>query len=301
MKEVKLLYFVTYVESGQEKTGVLNQAKTRVFSLNSILGDLGYSMLDLIALEETPLNTIRSFLNNHPGNVNDSLAISDLKILAPIPRLNRNVICLGLNYSDHVKESVSIIGPKKDPEQPVFFTKSSTYVIGPDAEIDSHPEVTNELDYEVELAVVIGKKGTNIAIEQAMDYIYGYTILNDITARDVQRRHGQWMKGKSLDSFTAMGPYLVHASAIENPGELDILSRVNGELRQNSNTRFFIFDLSRIISELSLGFTLMPGDVISTRTPSGVGMGFNPPRYLKSGDVVECTIEGIGTLKNVVK
>lgn len=301
MKEVKPLYLVTYLESGQEKTGVLNSTKTRVFALSAILGNVEYSMLDLIALDKTYLNKIRSFLDTHSGNDNDSIAVSEIKILAPIPRLKRNVICLGLNYSGHVKESASVTGPKIDPKHPVFFTKSATYVIGPEAEIDSHPEVTSELDYEVELAVVIGKKGINIAIEQAMDYIFGYTILNDITARDIQRRHGQWMKGKSLDTFTAMGPYLVHASAILDPGKLDIYSQVNGELRQNSNTRFLIFNLPRIISELSLGFTLMPGDVISTGTPSGVGMGFNPPKYLKPGDIVECTIERIGTLKNVVK
>lgn len=296
------LYFATYLESGIEKVGVLNSSKQRLFDLTLILDGSSKSMLDYITnLNEESLDVIRKFINTHADNKKDSVAVLDITLLAPLPRLRRNAICLGLNYSEHVQESASVVGPKVDPDHPVFFTKSSTYVIGQDAKIDSHPAVTNELDYEVELAIVIGKEGTDIPADQAMEYIFGYTILNDITARDIQRRHGQWMKGKSLDTFTAMGPYLVHASAIPNPFDLNISSTVNGELRQNSNTSQLIFSIPRLISELSLGFTLMPGDVISTGTPSGVGMGFNPPRYLKSGDLVECSIERIGTLRNSVK
>lgn len=167
--------------------------------------------------------------------------------------------------------------------------------------IVSHADIDEQLDYEVELAVIIGKKGTNIPKDQVEDYIFGYTIINDISARQLQQQHSQWYRGKSLDSFTALGPVVVHKSEMPFPIELDISSRVNGELRQNSNTKYFLADIPSIISEFSNGITLEPGDIIATGTPSGVGMGFNPPRYMKSGDVVECEIQNIGILRNAVR
>ncbi len=224
--------------------------------------------------------------------------LSDVKLLAPIPRPRKNVMCIGKNYSEHVIE----MGGKEDiPEYPLFFTKAPTTVIGQDELIHSYPNITNELDYEGELAVVIGKKGKGISPESAFDYVFGYTIINDITARDIQSRHKQFFLGKSFDTFCPMGPFLVHASAIDQPSCLGIETKVNGEVRQSSDTSHMIFDIPTIISVLSQGMTLEPGDIIATGTPAGVAKGMKEPGFLKQGDVVEVTVEGIGTLRNTVK
>ncbi len=224
----------------------------------------------------------------------------DVQFLSPFPQLRRNVICLGFNYLDHIGESQSRLGNEINiPEYPIFFSKMALETIGPQGEIDSSS--TTELDYEVELAVIIGKKGKNIAKSQVQDYIFGYTIMNDISDRRLQRIHKQYLRGKSLDTFTAIGPYIVPADQIKWPVELDLRSIVNGEVRQNSNTKKLLFDIPTIIQQLSQGFTLLPGDIIATGTPSGVGMGYKPQRFLKCGDTVSCEIENIGMLTNIVK
>ncbi len=293
------MYFATFVQNGKEAVGVLSKEQKKVTELSSILGRRVGSLLEFIEeASDRDVETIRDYIEK---GTDEGASLESVNLLAPIPVLKRNAFCLGLNYKEHVKESQSVRSLDKLPEHPVFFSKAAIDVIGTGMEIDSHPDLTSEVDYEVELAVVIGKAGKNIPEESAYDHIFGFTILNDITARDIQRRHFQWFKGKSLDTFTAMGPYLVHKSVFDLPLELDVKSFVNGELRQNSNTKHMIFSILRIISELSQSLTLMPGDVISTGTPEGVGMGFNPPKYLKRGDVVECYVEGIGTLRNVVR
>jgi len=295
------MYFITYVDGNIEKIGILNNDKTKVLELRKIPGFKVFSnMISLIeGLSEELMKVVREALYNTDLWKNQGLDITEVKVIAPIPRLNRNVICLGLNYKDHVAESQSALTMKIDkPEFPVFFTKMPSNAVGPKGEINSHPEVTSEVDYEVELAVIIGKKCINIKPEEVEQHIFGYTILNDVSARDIQRNHIQWFKGKSLDTFTVIGPWIAHKEVIPFPVELDIYSKVNGELRQSSNTKNFIFDIPYIISELSKGMTLEAGDVIATGTPAGVGMGFNPPRYLKDGDVVECSIEKIGSLIN---
>jgi 2-keto-4-pentenoate hydratase/2-oxohepta-3-ene-1,7-dioic acid hydratase in catechol pathway len=187
------------------------------------------------------------------------------------------------------------------PKHPVVFSKPPTAVIGPEAEIDSHPGVTEQLDYEGELAVVIGKKAKSVKKERAFDYVFGYTIVNDVTARDKQRIHGQWLLGKSFDTFCPMGPVLMHKSGLQNPQDLQIETRVNGEVRLSSYTSLMIFDIPTLIATITAGTTLEPGDIIATGTPSGVGKGFKPPRFLKPGDVVEVEIEGIGVLRNRVR
>jgi len=223
--------------------------------------------------------------------------LSDVKLYAPIPRPSKNIFCVGKNYREHALE----LGTEKDiPEHIMLFSKTPTTVIAHEEEIDPHLDVTNELDYEGELAIIIGKKGKRIHPEEAMDYIFGYTIINDVTARDLQSRHKQFLIGKSLDTFCPMGPYIVHQSAISNPQQLMIETRVNGEIRQKANTNQMIFNIPTIISVLSQGTTLEPGDIIATGTPAGVGKGFHPPKYLKPGDIVEVTVEGIGTLRNSV-
>ena len=227
---------------------------------------------------------------------------AETSIMTPIPWTRRNVFCLGKNYMDHAKELEGLTSNLTGvPEYPIYFTKTASPAIGPNEAIRIFPEVTGgEVDYEVELAIVIGKQGVNINPLDVEEYIFGYTILNDISARQLQIRHTQWFKGKCLDTHTAIGPAVVHKSLLPLPLNLKLGTRVNGEIRQESDTAHLIFDIPTIISDISRATTLYPGDIIATGTPSGVGMGYKPPRYLQAGDVVECWIEVIGVLKNPV-
>jgi 2-keto-4-pentenoate hydratase/2-oxohepta-3-ene-1,7-dioic acid hydratase in catechol pathway len=219
------------------------------------------------------------------------------KILAPIPNPKKNVVMLGINYREHVDEGARARELEiKYPEWPVFFTKPATSVIGNLGKVVNH-KVTTKLDWEVELAVVIGKKGRDIPKEKAYDYVFGYTVCLDMTARELQRQHGQWFKGKSLDTFCPMGPWIVHKSALPDPQQVRLICRVNGEVMQDGNTRDMIFDIPTTIESLSAGLTLEPGDIISTGTPSGVGFARVPPVFLKPGDKVEGEVEGIGILQ----
>jgi 2-keto-4-pentenoate hydratase/2-oxohepta-3-ene-1,7-dioic acid hydratase in catechol pathway len=231
-----------------------------------------------------------------------AIPLENIKIMAPIPYPRRNIICLGKNYIKHAEEVARTIKGGGDfPSEPIYFSKFASPAIGTGDYIMAHENITSCLDYEVELAVVIGKNGRNIKRDEAEEYIFGYTIINDITARDLQKTHGQWFRGKSLDTFCPMGPCILHKSEVPFPVKLDISLSVNGELRQSSNTEEMTFDIAYIISQLSEGIELKAGDIIATGTPEGVGIGFDPPRYLKPGDVVSCTIEKIGTLTNTVK
>jgi len=219
------------------------------------------------------------------------------KIISPIPQPRKNCVMLGINYREHVDEGARARSLEiKYPEWPVFFTKPATSVIGHKGKVVNH-KCTTKLDWEVEFAVVMGKKGRDIPKEKAYDYVFGYTVCLDMTARELQRQHGQWFKGKSLDTFCPLGPWLVHKSALPNPQQVRLICRVNGEVMQDGNTRDMIFDIPTIIESLSAGITLEPGDIISTGTPSGVGFARVPPVFLKPGDKVEGEIEGIGTLE----
>ncbi len=220
--------------------------------------------------------------------------IDRVRFLAPIPRPPKNVFCMGRNYAEHAKERQVDV-----PTVPVFFTKPPTSVIGYEAPVICH-HGTKQLDYEVELAVVIGRRGVNIPRARAYHYVFGYTILNDITARDLQKQHLQWFKGKSLDSFCPMGPWIVHKSRLPNPHRLQISLRVNGEIRQAASTADMVFTIPELIEVLSAGMTLEPGDILATGTPAGVAAGFHPPKWLQAGDVLEAEIEGIGVLRNRV-
>lgn len=226
------------------------------------------------------------------------LPLSQVRLNSPIPRPRKNIVCLGLNYHDHWAETLGRRGEPL-PSVPVFFTKSPTAVIGPYDDI-VYPSATAELDYEVELAVVLGRSGKDISRDDASDFVAGYTILNDVSARDLQRTHGQWFKSKSLDSFAPMGPYLVTKDEIADPHDLDMELTLNGQPRQRSNTRNMIFKIPEIIEFLSQDMTLEPGDIIGTGTPAGVALGMSPPGYLKVGDVVETRIEGLGFIRNKV-
>ena len=225
------------------------------------------------------------------------LSPNQVKIVSPIPWPRKNVILLGVNYKEHIEEGARARSIElKYPEAPVFFTKPATSVIGHLGKVVHH-RATEKLDYEVELAVVIGKKGKDIPKEKVYDYIFGYTICLDMTARDLQRRHGQWFKGKSLDTYCPLGPWIVHKSALPNPQALRLICRVNGQVMQDDKTSNMIFDIPTTIESLSQGMTLEPGEIISTGTPSGVGFARVPPFFLKPGDKVEAEVEGIGVLQ----
>ncbi len=222
-----------------------------------------------------------------------------VRLHAPLPRPRKNVVCLGLNYAAHMEESAKARGRQvKIPEVPVFFTKAPTAVAGPNDPILCDQTVTAEVDFEAELGVIIGVGGKNISRSEALEHVFGYTVINDFSARDLQLRHYQWFKGKSLDGFCPMGPHVVTADEFGDPQAKKICLRVNGETKQSASTSQMIFSVAVIIEFLSRGMTLEPGDVISTGTPEGVGLGRTPPEYLKDGDLVETEVEGIGVLRN---
>lgn len=227
-------------------------------------------------------------------------------LMAPIPHPRRNVFCVGKNYHEHAKEfaqsgfDTSAAKGELSPEFPVVFTKPASAVTADQTNVHAFAGLTQQLDYEAELAIIIGKPGRGITREQALDHVWGYTIVNDITARDLQQKHRQWFIGKSMDTFCPMGPWAVTAEEVGDPAALDVKCWVNGELRQNANTRDLIFDIPTIIATISAGITLMPGDIIATGTPAGVGIGMKPPRFLTPGDVVTISIDRLGRLTNTI-
>lgn len=233
------------------------------------------------------------------------IPLSDVQIIAPMPKPRRNIFCVGKNYYAHAKEFAgsgfdSSAAAGDIPQVPIFFSKVPESVIGPDATIEIPASVSTAIDYEAELAVIIGQGGKGISAQAAMQHVWGYTIINDVTARDWQSRHSQWLMGKSFDTFCPMGPWLVSADEFDG-SQTNVRCWVNGELRQNANTTDLIFNIATLIETLSAGITLYPGDIISTGTPVGVGIGFKPPRYLQAGDVVRVEIDGIGTISNPVR
>jgi 2-keto-4-pentenoate hydratase/2-oxohepta-3-ene-1,7-dioic acid hydratase in catechol pathway len=233
-------------------------------------------------------------------------SLAGLPLLAPIPAPRRNVFCVGKNYHEHAAEfadsgfDTSAAKGETAPEFPVVFTKPPSSVVADGAAVLAFAELTQQLDYEAELAVVIGRPGRGISRADALAHVWGYTIVNDITARDLQQRHRQWFLGKSMDSFCPMGPWIVTADEVGDPAILDVRCWVNGELRQQANTRDLIFDIPTIIATISAGITLLPGDIIATGTPAGVGIGFKPPKFLRPGDVMKIAIDKLGTLTNTV-
>jgi 2-keto-4-pentenoate hydratase/2-oxohepta-3-ene-1,7-dioic acid hydratase in catechol pathway len=228
--------------------------------------------------------------------------LAECKLLAPIPDPARNIFCVGRNYNFHIEGAPGARGVAPTfPAVPEYFTKPATAVIGQGAEIRLDPKLTQQLDYEVELAMVIGKRCRDLSVAEAMSAVAGYTIVNDISARDLQRAHGQWFKGKGLDTFCPIGPCIVTSDEYGDPSGRRIALRVNGAIRQESSTADLLFNCAILVSALSAGLTLLPGDIIATGTPSGVALGMTPQLWLKDGDVVEAEVEGIGALKNVVR
>lgn len=227
------------------------------------------------------------------------IALAETEFLSPLPRPRKNVICLGLNYAAHAQESLSAKGQAVEiPEHPVVFTKAVTAVTGPYADIPLQTGLTQQFDWEAELGVIIGRGGRNIQEDDALSHVFGYTVINDLTARDLQRRHKQFFLGKSLDGSCPIGPWIVTADKIEDPQSLDVRCWVNGVLKQEGNTRQQLFSVARTVSLLSEIMTLEPGDIISTGTPEGVGFARQPPEFLAVGDVVECEVSGVGRIRN---
>ena len=255
-----------------------------------------------------PFNSMNELIDSNKSThelldlVSDKINVEETETLAPIPNPKQDIICLGINYMAHAEESARYKKEAFGGDRPfaVYFSKRANECVATEGNIPSYPELVDSLDYECELAVIIGKNAKNVSEENAFDYVFGYTILNDVSARNLQTRHKQWYFGKSLDGFCPMGPDIITEDEFDRPPVLTIQSYITGELRQNSNTGLLIFNIPHVISELSQGTTLKAGTIISMGTPAGVGMGFQPPKFLKKGDVIECRIEKIGSLKNYV-
>ena len=284
---------VTYLHDGKKAVGVLTTDGAAARPL---------PFADMNALIDSPREQLSAAVDA-AEKAGTALALSEVTLLAPIPRPRQDVICLGINYKAHAAEAEKYNAEvfKKERPIPIYFSKRVSQAVAPEGFIESHPGLVERLDYEAELAVIIGKTAKNVKAADAADYIFGYTVLNDVSARLLQTIHKQWYFGKGLDGFTPMGPCITTADEIAFPPALAISSRINGELRQDSTTDLLITSIADIIEELSSGMTLLPGTIIATGTPAGVGMGSDPPKFLKHGDVVECSIEGIGTLRNTVR
>ena len=261
------------------------------------------SMLELIDMGYELVEELNDMIAETEASYFEEIAyeMDEVTFLAPIPKPRKNIIGIGLNYTEHVAESARTLDTTgKLPQKPIIFSKPPTTVTATNTEIIKNTKLTEQLDWEVELAVVIGKKGKYVSKADAMDYVFGYTVINDISARDC-RREGQWIVSKGQDTFAPMGPILVTKDEIPNPHHLNLSLKVNGIEKQNSNTQFLLFNINDLIEDLSIVFTLEPGDIIATGTPSGVGAGRNPQEWLYDGDVIEATVEGIGTIVNTVK
>jgi 2-keto-4-pentenoate hydratase/2-oxohepta-3-ene-1,7-dioic acid hydratase in catechol pathway len=261
------------------------------------LSDVAPDMLSLISMGDAGISQAQEIVARSAI----SYAAEDVSFLAPIPNPVRNVMCLGLNYVEHAKESAAADGKKAElPAAPIVFTKATTAINGPFDPIPFDSKASIKIDWEVELAFVIGREGKNIPVSDAMDHVFGFAVLNDVSARDLQKQGKQFFKGKSLDGSCPIGPWILTTDEAPDPSSLRITSRVNGVTKQDSSTSLMIFDVPTIVSYLSKGMTLLAGDIIATGTPSGVGFARTPPEFLKPGDVVECEIEGIGVIRNKV-
>jgi 2-keto-4-pentenoate hydratase/2-oxohepta-3-ene-1,7-dioic acid hydratase in catechol pathway len=286
----------TFTTGSGERIGVVDVDSGTVLDATELLAGAGMS--GVIGNWDRARTTLDAGLDSLISTPLDSV-----RLLAPLAHPVRNVFCVGKNYRDHVKEfgRSGYDTPSKSedvPDKPIIFSKATTSVTGPFDAVDPHHDVTNELDYEGELGVIIGRGGRGISRAGAVEHVWGYTVINDVTARDLQRDHKQWLLGKSLDTHCPMGPYAVSADEIGDVQTLEVETVVNGERRQFAPVKDLIFDIPELIATISAGITLLPGDVIATGTPAGVGIGFDPPKFLVSGDVVEVSITGLGTLRN---
>jgi 2-keto-4-pentenoate hydratase/2-oxohepta-3-ene-1,7-dioic acid hydratase in catechol pathway len=294
------MHLISFIKNQKTHAGILHGDNSIIdlsFYANQVPNDVNQiiELNSLVKLKE---------IQDKP-NVESIIKKEDVKIIAPIPVPKRDIICVGLNYHDHAKEFHSSgydsnTSKKAVPDYPIIFTKATTSVIGPDESIPSKNDPTNSIDYEGELGIIIGKKSRNITKSNAFDIIFGYTIINDVTARNLQNQHKQWFLGKSPDGFCPMGPAVVTADEIQDVTKLTLVTKINGETRQDAKVADLIFDIPTLIETITSTMTLIPGDIIATGTPVGVGIGFNPPKFMKSGDKVSIAISGLGELNNNV-
>jgi len=296
--------FVSFLHQGAAKAGLwLDDGILPLAEAGRAAGetlDLS-SVLAIIRGGQPALEACRRLARRAGGSGVAPLGRSQVPLLAPIPVLVRNAFCVGRNYVDHVKEGAAARNTDvKLPEAPQYFTKATHALVGPEADVRLDPKLTRRFDYEVELAVIIGRGGRDIPEADAFSHIFGYSIANDVTARDLQRRHDQWFKGKSLDTTLPFGPWIVDSEEIGDPTTLELTMSINGQERQRAHVEQMIFSIPFIVSNLSAGLTLEPGDVIATGTPSGVGFAMNPPQYLKGGDEMVARVDRIGELRNRV-
>ena len=287
--------FATCLFNNQTQVGLISEDEKEITFFQLSEAEHAAGVLSLISRYHSSKAT--------PPLSSTRIAIDQMNLLAPIPRPHRNIFCVGRNYHAHAKElSTSVFKDSNaDPNSwPIVFTKVPECVVGPFDHVLLHTEISKQIDYEAELAVVIGVGGKNISRENAMSHVFGYTVVNDVTARDVQMRHQQWDLGKSFDTFCPMGPWVVTADSFDGLNA-QVKCWINGELRQDGNASHMIFDIPTLIETCSRGITLQPGDIIATGTPAGVGMGLNPPVYLQNGDIVKVEIAGIGFIENAFK
>jgi 2-keto-4-pentenoate hydratase/2-oxohepta-3-ene-1,7-dioic acid hydratase in catechol pathway len=292
--------FITFKYNDKEQVGILTNDEKGVYPIKSL--GLDYETMNNL-IENITNHEMEMLQISIEKNIAEIISINDICKMAPIPNPKQDIICLGINYMEHAIESARYKKEAFGGDRPyaVYFSKRVGTATGDGDFIPSYSEIVDSLDYEVELAVIIKKDAKNVAKDDAFNYVFGYTIMNDVSARNLQTRHKQWYFGKSLDGFTPIGPCIVSKDEFADPPVLKICSKVNGEIRQNSTTDLMITSIEDVIHELSQGITLKAGTIIAMGTPAGVGMGFEPPKFLKSGDIVECEIEGIGCLKNTVK
>jgi 2-keto-4-pentenoate hydratase/2-oxohepta-3-ene-1,7-dioic acid hydratase in catechol pathway len=287
--------FATLEASGRRLVAIISDDGKQYCEVSRVVPGFDGDLVDLIARMPDGVDGI--------GPVDAWQPLDGVTLLAPIPVPRKNIFCVGKNYHEHAKEfsqsgfDASGVKGEAAPPVPVLFTKPYTTVIADGVDVMRFADVTDQLDYEVELAVIIGRGGRAIKKADAFDHVWGYTIINDVTARDLQHLHRQWFVGKSLDTFCPMGPWITTKDEVDAT-KLQVRCWINDELRQDANTSDLIFDIPTIIESMSQGMTLSPGDIISTGTPAGVGIGFKPPKFLQSGDVMKLSIDGLGTLTN---
>jgi 2-keto-4-pentenoate hydratase/2-oxohepta-3-ene-1,7-dioic acid hydratase in catechol pathway len=291
------MLLISFIKGEQRRIGVLDQLLHEVCDLSQVAPQLPGDMLAFIAAGRPALDEARQVVASGNGR----FPAARVRLLAPIPRPSRNLFCVGKNYREHVQEVQPVAAGDAIPERPIIFTKATSSVIGPRDPIPAWLDPTRSVDYEGELGVVIGQGGRGITRAAAMEHVYGYTVVNDVTSRRMQRSHQQWFLGKSIDGFCPMGPAIATVEDIPDVTRLRVQTWVNGELRQQGRVADLIFAIPTLIETLSRTMTLEPGDIVATGTPAGVGMGFQPPRFLGKGDVVRITIEPIGTLENPVE
>ncbi len=278
--------------------GILDADSVRLPALSDRWQSRYPDMLSLVCAGERGLDELQNFL--HRADDETRLPFEKVRLLSPVPRPRKNIICMGWNYRDHIAETAGTALTQPLPSAPIMFSKAASCVCGPEDDIPCDPDISIKMDWEVELGVIVGIPGHKISPETALDYVFGYTIINDISARDLQKRHRQFYLGKSLPKACPMGPCIVSRDEIPDPQNLEICSRVNGKLKQSANTASQLFNVATVIAVLSKSPAVEAGDIIATGTPAGVGYTRNPPEYLQPGDVVECEIEKLGILRNKV-